>query len=231
MKLLPTLVLLSVLPFGGSALGSAPPTWWHSRGVTNLNPPNDRGPVVLGQAKWVARQALREVEERLLLGASPLLRQRVGAFLETRSDDYAILPVDQLKDLARSFHQWLESLGFAFSGPALTGSSTAPLTGAPGPSIDPSSGSPASVGQLKAVFDFELSSFVPTYPDRDGDGYPDWLEMLRFGCLEANSDHDGDGICNWHETLLGLDPTDPHDACPDPGGPSVLEILQPPGRP
>ena len=45
--------------------------------------------------------------------------------------------------------------------------------------------------------------------DSDGDGLPDWWEMLYFGNLNqgANDDPDGDGITNLQEYLEGRNPT------------------------
>ncbi len=44
--------------------------------------------------------------------------------------------------------------------------------------------------------------------DRDGNGLPDWWEMLNFGHLgvDPNADQDGDGVSNWYEYLYQTDP-------------------------
>ena len=68
-----------------------------------------------------------------------------------------------------------------------------------------------NVGQLKKVFGFDLS-------DGDGDGLPDWWEMIYFGSLSqtAAGDYDGDGTSNLSEYLQGRDPT--KGTVPDTGG-------------
>jgi len=46
-------------------------------------------------------------------------------------------------------------------------------------------------------------------PDADGDGLPDWWEMLYFGDLtgaEVWVDSDGDGVRNWNEYVAGTHP-------------------------
>lgn len=47
--------------------------------------------------------------------------------------------------------------------------------------------------------------------DTDGDGMPDWWELLYFGGITnavADADEDGDGACNLCEYIAGTDPTD-----------------------
>ena len=52
---------------------------------------------------------------------------------------------------------------------------------------------------------------VKLIKDTDGDGLPDYWEMLYFGSLTATDgtkDSDGDGMSDYDEYLAGTDPTD-----------------------
>ena len=57
-----------------------------------------------------------------------------------------------------------------------------------------------------------LTTQSMAHVDSDGDGIPDWWEMLHFGNLttaNATSDTDGDGVSDLAEYLADTDPNDP----------------------
>ena len=69
-----------------------------------------------------------------------------------------------------------------------------------------------------------VAHYLPKFLDSDGDGLPDWWQMLYFGHLDygADDDVDGDGFTNAQEYADRSDPTDPTSF---PKGPAI-EVLQ-----
>jgi hypothetical protein len=64
--------------------------------------------------------------------------------------------------------------------------------------------SPAIRGRVERV-DFQLSSLQP---DQDGDGLPDWWELLYPTASEPGADTDEDGLNNLAEFIAGTNPAD-----------------------
>ena len=164
------------------------PSWWVTVVDTNLAP-NDFAPVLAGQLKWMATNAAVELET-LPGGAGTGVHALVSGF--TPSNNYVPINVGQLKNTAAPFYQRLMAVGYATNYP--WSETTA----------DDADFAPAVLGQLKYVFDFDVST------DSDDDDMPDWWELERglnpFNATDAANDEDGDGFLNIYEFRYGSDP-------------------------
>jgi hypothetical protein len=93
---------------------------------------------------------------------------------------------------------------------------------------------PSHRGAIERL-DLGLGDFAE---DSDGDGLPDWWEMLHFGTLAhgPDDDFDGDGLDNRGEYIAGTDPTDPESSfrfvtvTQEPDGHVIVEWSSVPGR-
>ncbi len=195
-----------IAAFGLLAAGLAPaetnyPAWWIMRGVLDTNaPPGDYAPVAQGQAKWIAKQAYEELD--LLTSATNGVWTNILSLISgfTTNNNYLPLNQGQLKNLAKPFYDFLYEIGWSNAVP--------PGMSGPYPwttnTNDDADYAPATLGQLKFVF-----SFDPEKGDSDGDGLPDWWEMVYFGDLAHSpaEDPDGDGLNNLAEYQNSTDPT------------------------
>ena len=173
---------LGDVPMGGftnagvGAACAAAPSWWAARGVTDgAAPAGDFAAAVQGQVKWIARQAAAELGAWLAPagGAGPAVSDLLASFSLT--NNFRAVTLGQLKNAAAPFHDRLAALGLA---------TNCPWAGRPADSAL------ANVGQVKALFAFDLSR------DSDGDGMPDGWEAahgLNPGLDDAALDADGDG--------------------------------------
>lgn len=212
---------LLTIPFLLSVASAAPPLWW-SQGdppVINGNPAQNKGVANVGQAKWVAKQALEAlrkiipvapdmIEGELVGAGKPISKWDAPANQEESDANYAPLLVGQLKALAHPFYaslqqvapEWLKNERIA-NGTNSVGSFF-PWTA---DTSDDSNKSVANIGQLKSVFSlrFEL--------DTDSNGIPDLWEYFHFGGLgivdvDEYADLDGDGLGSNSEQIIGSDP-------------------------
>lgn len=174
---------------------SAFPQWWSTRGVLNQNLAHDYAPINQGQLKWLASKAYLEVSQTI--GPSADLAACINAF--PSGHNYFPVNIGQVKYLAAPFYDRLYAFGLTNALP-------------PGmPGYYPWDGKPetndyamVNIGQAKYVFSFDLSV------DTDGDGLPDWWEMIH-GTNPYNPDTDGDGLSDDWEVAHGYDPLDDSD--------------------
>ncbi len=135
------------------------PSWWITRGVVNTNAaPADYAPVALGQLKWIASNACDELQTNLPGGAGTGVIALIRGFSLT--NNYSPANQGQLKRTATPFYDRLIEEGYTNAYPWTPGTS------------DDADFAPASQGQVKNAFSFDLSY------DIDADGLPGWWEQL-----------------------------------------------------
>ena len=91
MRLLGVLCLFTVV-FIPIALRAAPPSWWAARGVTDsTKQANDFAAVNQGQLKYIATQAMQEMETHLPGGAGDAVATLTASWISptAQSNDYA----------------------------------------------------------------------------------------------------------------------------------------------
>lgn len=165
------------------------PSWWTNRGVVGTNAVNDYAPAIQGQLKWLATNACAELRTNLLGGAGSGVENLVAGF--SLGNNYFPVNLGQLKYVATPFYERLMEEGYTNSYPWTVGTT------------DDADYAPATLGQVKNVFSFDLS-------DSDSDDLPDWWEVKWFGGAGTQSgvdDADGDGYLNIYEYQHSSDPT------------------------
>ena len=171
---------LSVIAFFTlqTALSAQAPAWWGSRGVTTGAPPNDYAVANQGQLKWIAKQAMIELDAALASsgGAGTGVHGLVDPWATPASAtaDYSAVNLGQLKVVAKPFYDTLIAAGYATS---------YPWSGAA------NDYAAANLGQVKNLFSFDIASWtvlVASKSDANGDGLPDWWQIVIFGRNFAN---------------------------------------------
>ncbi|MFD2256891.1 hypothetical protein ACFSSA_09400 [Luteolibacter algae] len=219
-KLVPGILLLLML----AALAS-PPLWWSdpSNPVSTVDPPNNKGPANIGQAKHMAKAALDALAQVLPTTAAAIESDLVGpgkpipswappANQTERDKNHAPLLIGQLKAIADPFYTHLHNAAPAWLDKQLADNGTKdnstpencfPWTSAP---TDDSNRGVANIGQLKAVFSLRFEYFL----DSDNDGLHDGWETFYFGNLTTADPYaigQPDGLSNKEKSNLGLNPT------------------------
>lgn len=211
----------------GIIASAAPPAWWSSGTPPVIDPsasPSSHGIANVGQAKWMAKNALEalrrllpdvaaQVEADLVGPGKPIASWGAPATQAERDSQRAPLLLGQLKAIAAPFYQrlhvvapaWLVSERSAYGMPD-TGTHY-PWTAT---TTDDVNKAPATIGQLKAVFSLDFAGERET--GGAADGLPDLWQYRHFGNLGslASEDPDGDGVPNSIEAEQGLDPLAKH---------------------
>ena len=193
---------------------AAPPAWWDTRGATNANPPSDNAMVNQGQLKHFTRRAVDELNARIPGGAGSELNGLIQQWIDGHpdSDDFHAITAGQLKWIAQKIHARLVAIKYETLPPWL-------------PSVPPAVADPAdkelvNLGQLKTVFDFDLSVSAGELPH--------WWQKYFFEGqtdIDPDADADGDGLSNLAEYALGTSPIEidsDHDGNPDGEDPEPL---------
>lgn len=218
-------LLLAIYALSLATVPAAEPAWWSAPTTkiwqgSAVNADN-YAPINVGQLKHMAAMAKEHLS--VIGGAGSEITSMVGAF-STGADNFAPANVGQLKAIAAPFYKRFAALSMGYSVIAqlrqqmqLPANGFAESQGVVYPWVAPAAGehhAPATVGQLKMVFGFSLTSMSPggDFTDTDLDGLYDAWEMSHFSSLSHSglADNDGDGVPNWQEQHLGYSPTKTH---------------------
>lgn len=173
------LVLCAAGVLLGAGVSVATPEWWTSRKVLVTNTtPHDFSPVLQGQVWWLATNAFVEFQGKMPGGAGDEVHQLLTS--QVAGNPFSPVALGQLKNVAAMFYRRLMEEGVT--------------NGYPWGGDDVSDFAPATVGQAKTVFGFDLTGaiFNPsisgqiTYPGTQ-QGYirvvaapVDWIGMDAF---------------------------------------------------
>lgn len=210
----PTCLALTLIG-GEHLLWAAQPVWWTDYSLVDGSTRQDSASATIGQAKHAVQKAYQYLEVELAaVGGSGV---EVTAIYNNyctiapadSGNDLLPLTLGQLKFLAKPFYDRLNSTEVGLDTSAMNPASidVYPWTVDQGDDADLAL---ATIGQLKFVFSFDLTNWMPpgNETDTDNDGIPDTWEQQYFGNLQQGfyTDFDGDGIRDYYEFLLGFDP-------------------------
>jgi hypothetical protein len=196
MKTFLTTCLIAVC-FVKTGTYASPPIWWASGNPPVLDPSaasNNKGPANIGQAKWMAKNALdalrvvspataEAVENELVVmdpnaippETKPIKSWAAPATPEEQAAQRAPLLIGQLKAISAPFYAHLNTLNPTW----LENERILNQTAVPGShfpwtdeTTDDSNKSVATIGQLKSVFSLRFES-LSVVGDEDGDGVTD----------------------------------------------------------
>lgn len=223
----------------GFVAQAVPPAWWGQGNppvIESNSPSNNLGMANIGQAKWMAKSALDalrislptvadQVEADLVGPGKPIANWDTPTTNDEREAQHAPLLLGQLKAIAAPFYERIHSVQPTWLD-AQRILNQLPETGSIYPwtldSGDDSNRSPATIGQLKAVFSLRFETLATVIDsDADGDGLSDrWeqehgIDSNDDGSIDplngANGDPDGDGVKNKDEQEAGTNPKSSED--------------------
>jgi len=165
---------------------SGQPEWWTRLGAINSDA-NEKSPLTQGQLRQFTFAAITEMDADLApvrsgtalydLTQSWFANNRYLGPDVTDPSDLQVVNLASLKKIGRIVRTQLQAAGY-------TGTSGIPAWLDKDPTADPR---PATVGQLKAIFDFDLTT------DTSGNGLPDWWKKANF----PNQTITAKGIIPW----------------------------------
>ena len=163
---LPLLSLLTGV-LSPAVLDAAPPQWWYDRGVVDpTQTPNDYAAVNQGQVKFIAEQAMSEMDAHLPGGTGDIVHTLVATWgtPTATTNGFTAVNLGQLKALARPFYDRLELVGYANAYPWSPNQSLVNNYAA------------ANIGQVKNLFSFDLTAITASN-DLNSNGIADWWEQ------------------------------------------------------
>lgn len=189
------------------SLYATQPAWWNSRGAVNPGATrNDYAMANEGQLKQFTQQAVKEMNANLpAFGAGNDLNSLVAGWIADYSangysaahpkpSDFQAVNVGQVKYIGGIVWNQLLAAGYTSTLPSWL-------------VVTSSDSQAANLGQLKTVFDFDL-----TYSST-GSTLPDWWLIHNFGSVlvdgttvNPNADPSGDGMTNYQNYENGTDP-------------------------
>jgi len=181
------------------------PAWWSNVIAKDANnqrlPANDYAAVNQGQLKNFVKAAVAELNSKPI-GAGTALNNLVASWATPGSStqDFAAANLGQAKALAALVYDRLIAANVK---------TAYPWVGSSDPAADYAM---VNIGQVKQLFNFELSSPPPPPEDTDLDEMPDAWETL-WGLnpnyndkVPVQTDTDGDGVSNLAEYIAGTNP-------------------------
>lgn len=195
-----------------ASASAAPPSWWAQRGATNTEPSADDAAVTQGQLKHFTRKAVEELNSAVPGGAGEELNALIQTWIAGHPDpdDNKAMALGQLKWIANKIHARLVYLRWEDAKPVWI---------TPAPATDSLL---ANLGQLKTVFNFDLSAPPGQLPE--------WWQKFYFAGttgISPNEDADGDGLTNQEELVGGSNPNNPDtdgDGIPDGNDEFPLDV-------
>ncbi len=193
--------VLKLILLSGLATAQIPPAWWLERGATNANPQNDHAAVNQGQLKHFTQKAVEELNARIPGGAAGDLNTLVNGWTQEYQTgnhsaqnplpaDFHAMTIGQLKWIASKINNRLIYACYIDTLPAWL-------------AISATDNQLANLGQLKTIFNFDL-----TAPPGQ---LPDWWQKFYFNGqtgIDPDDDPDNDGFTTMWEFVNGMSPVD-----------------------
>ncbi len=157
------------------------PAWWYDYGVIATNATaNDYAPVNQGQVKYMAWAAYKQTEK--IYGGTNGTGGAGFEFAYTNNaDNYMPVNIGQAKTVVMPFYDRLGVTNYSW----MTSTN------------DANDFAMVNIGQIKNLFSFD------PLKDSDGDGLPDWWELL----YNLNPTNSADGVANRDEYFNNIVPT------------------------
>lgn len=195
-----------------SAMHSAPPLWWINRGLLVDQSRDDFAVLNQGQLKNAVAACVAEMNAVLPGGAGTDLNNLVAAWKnpQTPPHDFSAVNLGQVKAVLKLVYDRLNAVHGTVGYYPWNGGTA-------------DNGAAANLGQLKRLLNLDMNA-PPNVPrtdanfgtdrvDSDGDGLPDWFEVLigtdpgnadsdSDGTPDGMEDHDADGISNSAKFLI-----------------------------
>lgn len=201
------LFLLSAFGLYGAA-----PGWWSTKGATDTAlTADDYTPANLGQLKNFAKSAYEHLDDVFPSGWDSAgfglhIKNQLNSFTVKTADNYTPINLGQLKAVAYPYYKLLLTVGYDTNQELIgQGYPSSWVYFLPWNPKTPKNQNyfPANLGQMKAIFSFDLSGQTLINPnlassDSDSDELPDAWELL-FGITDPTFDSDGDFISNLDE--------------------------------
>jgi hypothetical protein len=180
---------------------AAAPSWWVERGVVSSSLAlSDSSAVTEGQLKEFTFEATQEMNADLPAGAGSTLNGLVNGWVteyqtagysgtNPKPSDFQVMTVGQLKHIANLVWPQLVSISYTSATPSWLATTTG-------------SNQAANIGQLKTVFDFDLTTST------DGTGVPSWWEQRFFPgeTFSPSTIASFDGLTNLENYQDGINP-------------------------
>ena len=202
------------------------PEWWYNaddpkNGLIDVTQPvlneENNAPLAIGQLKHMAAKARDELDSVFapIGGAGSEIDLLVDSFTTVSPNNALPANIGQLKNVSSKFFDRFAEVGFGPDSPGWPSDMVLDQGSSDNSPLYPwlndvtaENAAPASIGQAKHLFSWNLRGFASL--DSDTDTLPDWWEVYWFGVLTQTEtkDTDSDGYTNEAEYLNGTDPAE-----------------------